>query len=231
MATVQCVGYARTLSGSQIPLSSSMVEGTETTLTTDPLVTTTAQDIGTYMPGATIVSLEIFGLNNISYAFILRQGVILSWASVNVQSVSNNEMMLCAPVQLRPGDTVRVLCSVAAHKTVALCTYTNTGVARIFTGLRAGSAAETTTQLTDLQNSANNIGDTLQSTVITKAMVTGVSPTKGILSSGGVWIRNASSQIAGVVPLSNPIHCEPMISSVSIPIQLNWTASIVTDES
>jgi len=231
MATITCVGYARTNTGSQIPLSSSMVEGTETTLTTDASVTVTAQDVGTYMPGATITSIEVFGLNNIVFAYVLRQGVILSWASVNVQGISNNEMPLCAPVQLRPGDTIRVLTQVAAGKVVALCTYSNNGVARIFTGTRSGSAASTTTQLTDLQNSDNNIGDTLQNTTVVKAMVTGVVPTKGILSSGGIWVRNASSQIAGVVPLSNPAKCEPMISDVNIPISLNWTASIVTDES
>ena len=61
MATIQCVGYARTNTGSQIPLSSSMAEGTETTLTTDATVTVTAQDVGTYMPGATITSIEVFG--------------------------------------------------------------------------------------------------------------------------------------------------------------------------
>lgn len=231
MATITCIGYARTNTGSQIPLSSSMSEGTETTLTTDATVTVTAQDVGTYMPGATITSIEVFGLNNISYAYVLRQGVILSWASVNVQGVSNSEMPLCAPVQLRPGDTIRVLCQAAAGKVVSLCTYSNNGVARIFTGTRSGSAASTTTDLVDLQNTDNNIGDTLQSTTVIKAMLTGVVPTKGLLSSGGAWIRNASSQIAGVVPLSNPAKCEPMISDVNIPISLNWTASIVTDES
>ena len=231
MATIQCVGYARTNTGSQIPLSSSMAEGTETTLTTDATVTVTAQDVGTYMPGATITSIEVFGLNNISYAYVLRQGVILSWASVNVQGVSNNEMPLCAPVQLRPGDTIRVLAQAAAGKVVSLCTYSNNGVARIFTGTRSGSAASTTTQLNDLQNADNNIGDTLQNSTVIKAMLTGVVPTKGVLSSGGAWIRNASSQIAGVVPLSNPAKCEPMISDVNIPISFNWTASIVTDES
>ncbi|GAI96645.1 unnamed protein product, partial [marine sediment metagenome] len=45
---------------SQIPLKNTAVtNGTEFTLQTDVDVTTTAQNIGNYMPGATIVSGEI----------------------------------------------------------------------------------------------------------------------------------------------------------------------------
>jgi len=229
MATVQVVGYARTTSGSQIPLSTAAVEGTETTITTDSVITTTAQDLGTYMPGTTVVALELSAVNGISYAYILRQGVILAWGSVNVNGVNNKEMMLCTPVVLRPGDQVRCLALAAASKNVALCTYTNQGTSRIFIGTVSGSSATTTTALNDLQDTNNSIGDTLQGQVIVKAMVTGITPK--VLSSMGVWIRNASGQVAGIVPMSNPIKVEPMISNVAIPISLNWTASVYSDES
>jgi len=225
MANVTVTGYARTLSGTQIPLRvDSTAEGTEFSLTTDTNLTTTAQDIGTYMPGSTVVSLEIFAPNGISYAFILRQGVILSWGSVNVSGVNNQEMMLCAPVQLRPGDTVRVLPLAAASRNAALCVYTSTGVSRIFVGTPSGAG---TTALNDLQDATNSIGDTLQGQTIAKAMFTSVDGGL-IVSSCGAWIRNASGQLAGAIPASNPTVVEPMISSVSIPIQLNWTASVVT---
>jgi len=226
MANVTVTGYARTLSGTQIPLrNDTQAEGTEFSLTTDTNLTTTAQDIGTYMPGSTVVSLEIFAPNGISYAYILRQGVILSWGSVNVSGVNNQEMMLCAPVQLRPGDTVRVLPLAAAARNAALCVYTSTGVSRIFVGTPSGAA---TTALNDLQDATNSVGDTLQNSTIVKAMFTSVDGGK-IVSSGGAWIRNASGQLAGAIPASNPTAVEPMISSVSIPIQLNWTASVVTN--
>jgi len=225
MADVTIVGYARTTSGDQIPLRvDSQAENAEFSLTTDTNLTVTAQDVGTYKPNATLVSVEIFAPNGISYAYILRQGVILSWASVNVAGVNNKEMMLCAPVTLRPGDTIRCRAATAASRFTSLCTYTSSGVARIFTGTPSGAG---TTTLTDLQDSNNGIGDTLQGQTVVKAMLTTVDGSK-IVSSGGAWVRNASGQLAAVVPASNPIKAEPMISDVNIPIQLNWSASVVT---
>lgn len=226
MANTTVVGYARTTSGDQIPLRvDSQAELTEFSLTTDTNLTVTAQDLGTYKPGSVVTSLEVFGVNGISYCYILRQGVILAWGSVNVAGVNNQELMLCAPVSLRPGDTVRVLTLTATARNAALCVYTDRGVARIFTGTPSGAG---TTNLTDLQDSSNNIGDTLQGQTIVKAMFTSVDGSK-IVSSGGAWIRNASGQLAAVVPSSNPIKAEPMISDVFIPISLNWTASVVTN--
>lgn len=227
MANVTITGYARTTGGDQIPLRvDSVAEGTEHSVTTDTNLTVTAQDIGTYKPGATVISLELFAPNGISYAYILRQGVILAWGSVNVQGVNNQELKLCAPVQLRPGDTVRCLPLTAAARNVALCVYTAQGVARIFVGTPSGAG---TTQLNDLQDSSNNIGDTLQGQTVMKAMVTaGGTSAQAPVSSGGAWIRNASGQLAGAVPASNPTKAEPMISTVMIPIDLNWTASVVT---
>ena len=226
MANVTVVGYARTTGGDQIPLRvDSQAEGTEFSLTTDTNLTVTAQDIGTYKPGATLTSIEVFAPNGISYAYVLRQGVILAWASVNVAGVNNMEQNLCVPVQLRPGDTIRVLALTATARDAALCVYTTQGIARIFTGTPSGSG---TTDLTDLQGSSNSIGDTLQGQTVMKAMFTSVDGSK-IVSSGGAWIRNASGQLAGVVPASKPSVVEPMISNVMIPIALNWTASVVTN--
>lgn len=226
MANTSVVGYARTTAGDQIPLRvDSQAEGTEFSLTTDTNLTVTAQDIGTYKPGAVVTSIEVFGVNGISYCYVLRQGVILAWGSVNVAGTNNKELMLCAPVSLRPGDTIRVLTLTATARNAALCVYTDRGIARIFTGTPSGSG---TTALTDLQDSSNEIGDTLQGQIVVKAMFTSVDGSK-IVSSGGAWIRNASGQLAGVIPASNPANAEPMISDCYIPIALNWTASVVTN--
>ena len=118
-----------------------------------------------------------------------------------------------------------MLALTATARDAALCVYTAQGVARIFTGTPSGAG---TTNLTDLQDSANEIGDTLQGQTVMKAMFTSVDGSK-IVSSGGAWIRNASGQLAGVVPASKPSVVEPMISNTSIPIALNWTASVVTN--
>lgn len=226
MANTTVVGYVRTLSGDQIPLRvDSQAEGSEFSLGTDSNLTVTSQDIGSYKPGATITSLEVFGVNNISFCYVLRQGVILTWGSVNVAGVNNQELALCTPVQIRPGDTVRCLTLAAASRNTALCVYTASGKSRIFVGTPSGSG---TTQLNDLQDANNSIGDTLQGDRIVKAMATSIDGSK-IVSSGGVWIRNSSGQLAGVIPISNPTKVEPMISKVNIPIELNFTASVVTN--
>lgn len=225
MANVTVCGYLRTNTGSQIPLRvDSQAEGAEFTLTTDTNLTTVAQNIGNYMPGATVVSAEIFAPNGISYAYILRQGVIMSWLSVNVSGVTNKEQMSSRPVVLRPGDTLRVLPMTATARNMALCVSTSSGVDRIFVGTPAGAA---TTQLLDLQDQTS-IGDTLQGSTITQAIATSVDGSK-IISSGSAWIRNASGQLAGAVPASNPTKVEALISMVNIPIALNFTASVVTN--
>lgn len=222
MASVTVSGYARTNTGTAIPLrATSVSEGTETSIGTDASFTQTSQDIGSYMPGATILSLEMFAPNSISYSYILRQGIVLSWASVNVTGVNAKEQPLSTPVVLRPGDTVRCLAITNSARTASLCVTTNAGVNRIFTTTGA-SGAFPGEQLFDIQSASNGIGDTLQGQTIIRAIFNqgGTQPTH----CGGAMILNASSQLAGVVPCSNPVNIEGLISSVNIPIQLNWTA-------
>jgi hypothetical protein len=222
---VTVVGYAITNTGIQIPLkNTSVTNGTEFSLQTDSDVTTTSQDIGTYAPGQTITSLEVYAPTSVSYVYVLRQGVILSFGSPNVAGISNSASPLCAPVTLRPGDQVRCLSLSATARNAALCVYTNTGVARIFVGTPAGAA---TTNLNDLQDSNNSIGDTLQGQTIVKALFTSVDKSK-IVSSGGAWIRNASAQVVGIIPASSPQDVEPMITNTAVPISLNWNATVVT---
>ena len=225
MASVTIVGYLRTNTGDQIPLrTDSVAEGTESTITTDVNLTTTAQDVGTYKPGVSIMSGEITAPNGVAYAYILRQGVVLSVMIPNVAGVSNREAMLSNPVVLRPGDQVRVLANTATNRTASLLVHTSQGNSRIFTGTPSGAG---TTSLLDITDS-NSIGDTLQGQTIVNACLLTVDGGK-VVSSGGVWIRNASGQLAGAIPASNPTTLEPMWSSVFIPIELNFTATIVTN--
>ena len=222
---VTVVGYALTNTGVQIPLkNTSVTNGTEFTLQTDSDVTTTAQDIGTYAVGQTITHLEVYAPNSISYIYVLRQGTILAFGTPNVAGISNSSSPLCTPVTLRAGDQVRCLSLSATARNAALCVYTNTGVSRIFVTTPSGAA---TNSLNDLQDSNNSIGDTLQGQTIVKALLTSVDKSK-IVSSGGAWIRNASAQVVGVIPASSPQDVEPMITECSIPISLNWDATIVT---
>ena len=225
MANVTVVGYLRTNTGDQIPLrTDSVAEGTETTITTDSNLTVVAQSIGNYKPGTTVASGEIMAPNGVAYAYILRQGLVLSVLVPNSAGVSNSEAQLSQPVVLRPGDEVRVLCLTATARNSSLLVHTSQGNSRIFTGTPSGAG---TTALLDITDN-NEIGDTLQGQTIVNACFISVDGSK-IVSSSGAWIRNASGQLAGSVPSSNPQKVEPMWSSVSIPIALNFTASMVTN--
>jgi hypothetical protein len=126
---VTVVGYIRTNTMSQIPLlNASVTNGTEFTLQTDSTVTTTAQNIGNYMPGATVISAEIACPSGSSYFYILRQGVIVAHGIPNNAGVTNREQMLSNPVVLRPGDTLRVLSLSSSARNAALLVQTNGGI-------------------------------------------------------------------------------------------------------
>ena len=91
MATNTVTGVLNAADGRKIPLSSEIAESTEATLQTATAFTVTAQDIGDYMPGARIVSGLITALNGISYAYILRQGLILATIPVCVNGVASRD--------------------------------------------------------------------------------------------------------------------------------------------
>jgi len=226
MANVTVVGYLRVQgSGDQIPLrTDSVAEGTETTITTDSNLTVTSQDIGTYKPGTTIVSGELTAPNGVAYAYILRNGLVLSVMIPNVAGVSNREAVLTTPVTLRAGDQLRVLVSTAANRTASLLTLSSSGQSNIFSGLPSGAGTTNLLNITD----SEAIGNTLQGQSIVRACLLTVDGGK-IVSSGGCWIRNASGQLQGAIPASNPTTVEPMWSTVSIPIGLNFTATVVTN--
>lgn len=224
MANVTIVGYLRTNTGDQIPLrTDSVAEGTETTITTDANVTVTSQNVGTYKPGATVMSGELMAPNGVAYAYILRNGVVLSVLVPNVSGVSNSEAILSQPVLLRPGDEVRVLALTASARNASLLVATSSGQSNIFSGTPSGAG---TTNLLNISDS-QSIGNTLQGQTIVNACLITIDGSK-IVSSSGCWIRNASGQLAGAVPSSNPAKVEPMWSTVNIPIALNFTATVVT---
>ena len=227
MAAVDAYGYLRTNTNDQIPLAATsanggqLTEGSVGTMQTDATLTGTVQQIGNYKPGATIVSGEIFGPNNGGFAFILRQGLVLAWLIPNKTGVTNRECMLSSPVTLRPGDLLRVQLETATSRNVALMVKTSNNISRIFTGTMNSTDK---ISLVDSQD-ATSIGDTLQGTVLTHAVFVAPNTGKVFSSQGGAIIQNASGQLAGAIPASDPRAVEPMVSMVNIPIELNWTAS------
>lgn len=225
MANVTVVGTLITSGMDEIPLRvDSQAEGTEFSLTTDTNITTVAQDIGSYKPGAVITHGYVAAANSCSFAFVLRQGVVIALVPVAAPGVQGELLPLSNPVTLQPGDDLRVLPITATARNAALCVLTSSGVARIFVGTPSGAA---TTNLLDTQTS-NSIGDTLQGQTIVQAYFTSVDGSK-IVSGGGAWVRNPSGQIAGAIPATNPQKAPAKPSMCNIPISLNFTATVVTN--
>ena len=148
MANVDVSGFAQFSDGTSVPLfNDSMAEGTLSELQTSATYTVTAQSLGTYAPGKTLVSLYAYAENNASYCYVLRQGLPIFFGSVGKSGVmSYGNKQFPKSVVLQPGDTVQVLAQTAASRTCAFIAHCNDGTQRAFVATPAGAA---TTNLVD----------------------------------------------------------------------------------
>jgi len=223
MATNTVNGSLTCSDGTNIPLKLEVVEGTETSLTTDTAYTVTAQNIGDYALGKVVTSGLVTSDNGIAYAYILRQGMVAALVPVGLKGVAFQASPLCAPFKLQAGDILRVLNSTAASRYAALCYYTNRGVSRIAYVTPSGGA---TNSLVDLQT-GNSIGDTIQGQTIIKAMSTSVDGAK--IETNGAFVVNAKGNVVGAVPMVNPASQQPTFQDYRIPVELNFQAQFLTN--
>ena len=224
MTTQQVTGVLNCSSGFKIPLAATITDGSEVALTTDISYTVTAQNIGDFAPGQTVVSGLITAGVNMSYCYILRKGLILSLVPWAIKGVACGNPALHRAVTLQPGDQLRVFTMVAAGRNAALSVVTNQGVPRIFIGTAAGAA---TTQLLDLQTS-NTIGETLNGSVITQAQFTSIDQALITSVAGGCQVTMSNGNLSGAVPASDPEKVQPYLKPASIPVALNFTAQYIT---
>ena len=224
MTTQNVTGVLNCSSGFKIPLNATITDDAETSLTTDTAFTVTAQNLGDFAPGQTVTSGIVTADANISYAYILRKGLILSLVPFAVKGVACGTPNLSRPVTLVPGDQLRVFTMVAAGRDASLAVVTNQGVPRIFIGTAAGAA---TTQLVDLQT-GNTIGETLTGQVITMAQFTSVDQALITSVAGGAQVTMSNGNLSGAVPATNPIVAQPYMKPASIPVALNFTAQYIT---
>lgn len=224
MTTQNVTGVLNCSSGFKIPLNATITDDAETSLTTDTAFTVTAQNIGDFAPGQTVTSGIVTADANISYAYILRKGLILSLVPFAVKGVACGTPNLSRPVTLVPGDQLRVFTMVAAGRDASLAVVTNQGVPRIFIGTAAGAA---TTQLVDLQT-GNTIGETLTGQVITMAQFTSVDQALITSVAGGAQVTMSNGNLSGAVPATDPIEAQPYMKPCSIPVALNFTAQYIT---
>ena len=224
MTTQNVTGVLNCSSGFKIPLNATITDDAETSLTTDTAFTVTAQNIGDFAPGQTVTSGIVTADANISYAYILRKGLILSLVPFAVKGVACGTPNLSRPVTLVPGDQLRVFTMVAAGRDASLAVVTNQGVPRIFIGTAAGAA---TTQLVDLQT-GNTIGETLTGQVITMAQFTSIDQALITSVAGGAQVTMSNGNLSGAVPATDPIEAQPYMKPCSIPVALNFTAQYIT---
>ena len=222
MATNTVVGILVASDGTNIPLKTEIVEGTETTCTTDTVYTSTAQNIGDYAQGKTITHGLMQFANGFQYAYILRQGVVASVIPCCVNGASTATPPLWAPITLMAGDLLRVMNQTAADRGAALCYVTNRGTQRIATVTPTGGA---TNALTDLQT-GNAVGDTVQGQVLVAAWFTSVD--SGLIETPGAVVVDALGNVVGSVTNTDPATQQAVSSPCSIPVNLNFVAQYLT---
>lgn len=225
MANVNVSGILTCSDGTIIPLDKTCAEGTEENLTTNTDYCTVASNIGDYAPGKVVTHAYIQADHDISYCFILRQGLIASILPVGVKGLAGSAPLpLCAPFQLQAGDIVRVLAVTAASRATATCVYTNQGVYRIFDVDSASGNVEPV----DLQTN-NSVGDTLQGQVIIKAFTTaGSLGNAELIDGGGALMLDERGMPVGAVPCNSPANQPVFWSDVRIPVALNYTWRITS---
>ncbi len=223
MATNTVTGVLVCSDGTNIPLKAEIAEGTESDLTTDTAYSVSAQQAGDYAQGRTVTSGLITADSSVSYAYILRQGLVAALIPVGVKGVTAFTPALCAPFTLQAGDKVRVLTLTTSARNAALCVYTAQGVSRIFA---VTPSSGTTNELVDIQTQ-NSIGDTLQNQRISKAYFSSVDGSK--IETQGAYVVDALGNVVGSVSTSDPQKYQALFSSCSIPVNLNFKAQFLTN--
>jgi hypothetical protein len=219
MATNTVNGILVCSDGTNIPLKAEIAEGgTNTSLTTDTVYSVTAQEVGDFAPGKTVTSGLVTCDAGVAFAYLLRQGVVAAIIPVAVKGVSAFTPALCAPITLMAGDKIIVQNNTAADREGALCVYTASGVSRIFSVTPSGSG---TSELVDIQT-LNKIGDTLQGQTIVKAFFTTIDGSK--IETPGAVVVDSLNNVVGSVSATDPSKYQPLFSSCSIPVDLNFKA-------
>jgi len=225
MATNTVEGILQCSDGFQIALEADIAENTEASLTTNTTYSIVATQAGTFAPGKTVTHGLIQSDNNISYAYILSEGLIAAIIPCSVKGVSTGAVpRLCKPYTLKSGDTVRVLTLTAAARNSAVGVYTNSGTERIFICTPSGAATNT---YVDSQT-GNGLGDTLQGQSILRASACSIDGSK--IESLGAFVIDAKNNVVGAVPITNPISSQPLkAGSMPIPVQLNFALQVKTN--
>jgi hypothetical protein len=231
MANTDVVGSIRFSNGTSVSLknlamaeSATGLASTAVELQTDASYTVTAQSIGNYGQGLTIVAAQILTETSGINAYVDRQGLPIAFLPICRAGVSNLGLQnLCKSVMLMPGDKIMVCNAANATRCMALTVCCSDGTERSFVGVSSGGD---TTSLVD-SVTGNSIGDTLQKKTIVKAMCQSVDGIK-ITSGGGAVVLNSKGAIVGNLPATDPTSSQPTWVQMNTFIDLNFQAQYVT---
>jgi len=113
MTSQVAIGNLVCADGTNIPLGpTTLTDATATgsEVTTDPAYTVTAQSVGDFAPGRTIVQGVVTSKTFGAWAYLLRNGVVQVIIPVASRTAggtgSVGDLPLCNPVQLIPGDKI-----------------------------------------------------------------------------------------------------------------------------
>jgi hypothetical protein len=227
MANVQVTGSIRFSDGTSAPLlNASMAEGTLTELQTDSGFTTVAQSLGSYAPGKAVVAGLVSADNNASYAYILRQGIILATIPVAATGAVSKGELPMKNVRLMPGDTVQVMAVTAADREISCYTHCSDGTQAIFAVTPSTGATNALVSVI----TGNNLGETLQGKTITEVYVNGpsIAEMAKISSAGGVVFLNAQGSPIGGAQATSVANVQSMPTAFNTRVALNFAMQCVT---
>ena len=218
MADVACTGYLTFSDGTAVPMfRSDLAEGTLEEVQTDADFTTSAQSIGDYAQGKTIVGGIVFAQNNISYAYLEREGQPQSLIMVGKIGVVGPGTYPCKPFTLKAGDKLQVLAQTASNRTFAVGVGCTDGTQRVFTVTGASGTVNPVDSIT-----GNSLGTTLQGKMINQMYAVSIDGVKNT-SGGGVVAIDAQGSPVGACSATDPTLEAPMMSPHSIPVKLNYS--------
>ena len=230
MADTDVLGMIRFSDGTSVPLhnlamaeSATGLASTSVELQTDADYTVTAQSIGSYAQGKTMVAASIVCETNGSNAYIDRQGLPLCFLSICKADVQSFGLVPTKKIVFKPGDTVQVCNAAAATRTLALAVRCSDTTERCFVGTTSGGD---TTSLVDTIT-GNSIGETLQGKTINAVMCQSIDGHL-ITSGGGPVILNAQGAVVGGVSACSSIAAQPAWVPFNTQIDLNYVAQYIT---
>lgn len=181
----------------------------------------TAQSLGDYALGDTIVAGIVTAQTNAGVAYVDFGGAIASTIPVSAFGVSNKMVKLIKRFPVRAGMTLNIKTHVVATTQYYLAVETQSQ-SHVFAYTSSGAA---TGDLVSI-NTAQDVGRVLKQPVLC-AYFTGPQDTTAA-PAGAIFVNGAGEPM-GFVPLSGSTKAQPEYTEFRIGVDLNTKAQIVCD--